>query len=341
MIVSSLKGKSVVIVGGASKVLKLAIKGFFANGCHSVTFLCNENKNIDFLKQRYNIKIIHANINEISTSQMSKIMSENDYLVIACAKNTKNGILENDIDRYYFKENVEELDNLLRYAKLCNIKKVLIVGSDLVSFNQTFPKLKLAENHSYVNSRLMQENLAYKSNTLKLEVLTLQLPLILGRDFQMTRLFNDIATQIISNKKVYSFKGVGNFCTVEEAAQGIVNSILYGKGGNSYPLITFNIEWKKIIEEAKKYTNNKRKIKKLSRSKLKKILLKYKLADEKLKIKNGMNYLQYHKILLNKKTIDCEKTIKDLHIVKSKDWKKPLHTTIEYVRPKYQKNKKQ
>ena len=181
----------------------------------------------------------------------------------------------------------------------------------------------------------MQETMAITNSTNKLQIMTLELPYILGRNFQMTELFNTIGLQIVANKPVPYFDGSGIFCTMEEAAQAIVNIFEVGKQSMVYTLATMNISWKDIITEAKTYFGNNARLVKFGKIRLTRLFKKYKKENDKQKIENGLNYNKYTKLITCNEQMDVRAICKFLDLKGDADWKEEVHKTVDYVKGKF------
>lgn len=334
------KDKSILIIGGNNKVLQLAVKGFLAYGAKKIVILNLLETFDDKFKHPENVEICYGDIHDLSTKEFSTYMNGIDYLVVASSKTAKRKLTNVDIEQYYYQRNIEDTDNILRIAKLNGIKNVLIIGSHLSTLDKMHKRTNFSYHHPYIYSRTMQEQLALENNTSRLSVTVLELPFVLGRNFQLTEFFDIIAYQIFDNKSVYSIKGIGNFCTVEEAAQAIVNSFMFCECGKIYTLVTHNLRWKEIIMHSKFYVGNTRKIKNLSSYKLGKLLKQIKKNDNRNKLKCGIDFTYYREILLNKQCMDTSSTVELLQIQTSKDWKQALYKTIEHIRDYYENDNK-
>ncbi|MBQ7308485.1 MAG: NAD(P)-dependent oxidoreductase [Clostridia bacterium] len=332
----SLKGKRVLIIGGTNKVLQLACKGFLKKGCAKVTILClhkDESLNLDEFP---NVEIKYGDIHYLNSKQLSIAMMFHNYLVIASSKTTKRGVVNEDINEYYFERNIEDTENLLRIAKICKIEKVLILGTHYCSMDRKYFKLKLSQKHPYIKNRIMQEEMAITNPTNKLQIMTLELPYILGRNFQMTELFNFVGLQIAANKPVPYFSGGGAFCTMEDAAKAIVNIFVVGQQSKVYTLATMNLTWEQIIKEAKNYYGNNAKLVKISRHKLHKIVKKIKKQYDKKGIVNGLNLDHYSKLVTTVEKFDTYAICNLLKLKSNSDWKEEVHKTVDYVKGKFE-----
>lgn len=331
----SLKNKRILIIGGTNKVLQLASKKFLEKGCEKVTILSlHKDETLDLIKSP-NIKIIYGDIHYLNSKELSIAMMYNHYLVIASSKTTKRAIADENVDQYYFERNIEDTENLLRIAKLCKIEKVLILGTHYCSMDRKYTHLKLAQRHPYIKNRQMQEDMAMSNATNKIQIMTLELPYILGRNFQMTGLFDLVALQIVANKPVPYFAGGGVFCTMEEAAQSIVNIFEVGESSKIYTLATMNLTWEQIIKEAKSYYGNKSALVKFGTLKINKVMRKFKKENDKNNLKSGLNYKYYSKLLTCEEKFDTYAISTLLKLNTQADWKTEVHKTVDYVKEKY------
>lgn len=332
----TLKDKKVLIIGGTNPVLIQASKTFLKKGCSKVTLLCLHKDEGASLNEIPNMKVIYGDIHYLNSKELSIAMMFHDYLVIASSKTTKRGIMNENVDDYYFERNIEDTENLLRIAKICRIEKVLILGTHYCAMDRKYPKLQLSKTHSYIKNRVMQEEMALNNSTNKLQIMTLELPYILGRNFQMTELFNVVALQIASNKPVPYFAGGGAFCTMEDASQAIVNIFEVGQQSNIYTLATMNLTWEQIIREAKSYYGNTSRMVKIGPIRLGMLIKKFKKKENKKGLSNGLNLNKYNKLIICEEKFDTYNICTILKLKGNYDWKSEVHKTVDYVKGKYE-----
>ena len=332
----SLKNKRVLIIGGTNKVLQLACKGFLKKGCEQVTLLClYKNEKLD-LNDYPNVKIMYGDVHYLNSKELSIAMMYHDYVIIASSKTTKRGIVNEDVDDYYFERNIEDTENLLRIAKICKVQKVLILGTHYCAMDRKYPSLKLSERHPYIKNRKMQEEMAFTDSSNRLQIMTLELPYILGRNFQMTELFNIIGLQIVANKPVPYFNGGGCFCTIEEAAEGIVNIFESEFKNEVYTLATMNLTWEQIIKEAKEYYGNTSKLVKIGPIRLDMLIKRIKKQDDKNKVSSGFNLAYYSKLITTTENFDNDYACSILKLKPNTDWQTAVHKTVDYLRGKFE-----
>lgn len=330
----SLKNKKVLIIGGTNKVLQMACKNFIKKGCSRVTLLClHKDETLNF-GDNSNIDVIYGDIHYLNSKELSVAMMFHNYLVIASSKTTKRGIVNENVDNYYFERNIEDTENLLRIAKICKIEKVLILGTHYCAMDRKYPELRLSEHHSYIKNRIEQEEMAINNSSNRLEIMTLELPYILGRNFQMTELFNTVGLQIVTNKPVPYFEGGGTFCTMEDAAQAIVNIFEIGEQAKVYTLSTMNLTWEQIIKEAAKYYGSTSKFVKIGPIRLARLMHKFKRQNDKHGIDTGINLMQYPKLILKEEKFDTYRICTMLKLKSASDWKTEVHKTVDYVKGK-------
>ena len=332
----SLKNKKVLIIGGTNKVLQLACRYFIKKGCARVTLLClHKDETLNFGDEP-KIEVIYGDIHYLNSKELSVAMMFHNYLVIASSKTTKRGIVNENADDYYFERNIEDTENLLRIAKICKIEKVLILGTHYCAMDRKYPSLRLSERHSYIKNRVEQEEMAINNSSSRLEIMTLELPYILGRNFQMTELFNIIGLQIVTNKPVPYFEGGGTFCSIEEAAQAIVNIFEVGEQAKVYTLGTMNLTWEQIIKEATKYYGSNSRFVKIGAIRLHRLMNGFKRQNEKLGIDTGINLSYYPKLILTEEKFDTYRICSMLRLKTTTDWKTEVHKTVDYVKGKFE-----
>ncbi|MHB1453121.1 MAG: NAD-dependent epimerase/dehydratase family protein [Saccharofermentanales bacterium] len=152
------------------------------------------------------------------------------------------------------KYNITPLERLLRIAKECGVRHTVICGSYFAYFNRIWPKLRLAEDHPYIRSRVDQARMALSFADVNFDVAVLELPYIFGTQPGRKPVWVFLAEQIRGMKKATMYpRGGTAMLTVRQAGQCIAGALERNRGGNNYPVGYYNLEWTELLRIVHKY----------------------------------------------------------------------------------------
>ncbi len=148
----------------------------------------------------------------------------------------------------YKKYNIDSVRRLLKIAKECGVKHVVICGSYFSYFAKTRPELELTKWHPYIRSRIEQENTAISFASETFDVAVLELPYIFGTQPGRKPVWVFLVKQIMDMKRVTLYpKGGSTMVTVHQVGEAIAGAIEQNKGGNCYPIGYYNMTWKELL----------------------------------------------------------------------------------------------
>lgn len=208
------------------------------------------------------MKIEYGNYLEMSDEKLLELMKGAEGFVFAAGVDERIEMAPPIYD-FFKKYNIDALERLLRLAKQAGIKHSVICGSYFSHFAKLWPKLKLTKHHPYIKSRIDQEDMALSFAGASFDVAILELPYIFGTQPGRKPVWVFLIEMIKAMKKnTFYPKGGTTMVTVKQTAQAIAGALEKNKGGKSYPIGYYNMEWKEflgIVHEAMGY-DAKRKV---------------------------------------------------------------------------------
>lgn len=198
------------------------------------------------LPKEINLKF--GNYLEISDEELHTLLKGYDAFIFAAGVDervkTKPSALET-FNRY----NVYPLAKMLKIAKQEGIKNIVVLGSYFTYFNETKPKLKLAVNHPYIQSRLVQKELLFSFSDSDTNIALLELPYIFGVQKGRKPVWVFLIEMILKmGKKTYYPTGGSAMVTVRQVGEAIAGAVERNKGTNAYPIGYYNIEWNEMLK---------------------------------------------------------------------------------------------
>lgn len=223
------------------------------------------------------------------------------------------------------KYNITPLEKMLKIAKECGIKKVVILGSYFSYFAKEWKNLELKKYHPYIRSRIDQEEMALSfAEDGKMDVAVLELPYIFGAQPGRKPVWLFIADMIKNTKgnALLYPKGGTTMVTVRQVGEAIAGGIENNKGGKAYPVGWFNMEWKEWLRIFSKAMENEKKVITiptfLYRMNAQKMAKEIKDANRE----SGLDMVQYVKVMtantfISKDIIEKELGVTDDNIEKA------------------------
>ncbi|MFA5522754.1 MAG: NAD(P)-dependent oxidoreductase [Tissierellales bacterium] len=187
------------------------------------------------------------NIDELMT-----LMTGCDALIFTAGLD-ENIKTKDSISELYYKYNIAPLEKLLPLAKKTGIKQTVICSSFFAYMDRTYPEWDLASNHPYIKNRVDQAKVALSYADQDFAVSILEFPYILGsthKDLPICKFLKDS----VKKNPFFTFypKGGTSAISIDQAGQCIVSAMEIGKGGQIFPLSTYNISWKDLINSMHK-----------------------------------------------------------------------------------------
>lgn len=109
------------------------------------------------------MEIVFGNYMTMTDEELATQFTGCDALVFAAGVDERVEFPAQVLD-HYIKYNVTPVQRLLKIGKELGIKRTVILGSYFAYFAKQWPKLKQTEKHSYIKSRIMQEEAAMEFN---------------------------------------------------------------------------------------------------------------------------------------------------------------------------------
>lgn len=152
------------------------------------------------------------------------------------------------------KYNITPLERLLRIAKECGVKHVVICGSYFAYFDRLWPEKELARYHPYIRSRVDQENMALAFADNDFDVAILELPYIFGTQPGRKPVWLFLV-EYIRNFKLATFypRGGTAMVTVRQVGKCLAGALERNKGGKAYPVGYYNLTWKEMLRIMQKH----------------------------------------------------------------------------------------
>ncbi len=235
----------VLIIGGTGLLGSEAAKELIKRG-HSVIGMALPPvpKGADIPSQ---IELILKDCMSLNIDELASIMKQCDGLVFAAGVDER---IEGPAPIYdmFYRYNIVPLQKLLPLAKEYGIKQTVICGSYFTYFDRTFPEWELYKHHPYIRSRVDQAKIALDYADENFAVSVLELPYIFGAQKGRKPVWTFLVEMIKKMPMATMYpKGGTAMITTRQVGQCIASALEIGKGGQLFPVCTYNMTWKEML----------------------------------------------------------------------------------------------
>jgi nucleoside-diphosphate-sugar epimerase len=188
-----------------------------------------------------------GNVNDMTDDELIKQFECVEGFVFAAGVDER---IEGPAPVYdFFKRyNITPLERLLRIAKRCGVKRVVVAGSYFSYLAKKLPELELAKWHPYIRSRIDQENMALSFADEDFSVAVLELPYIFGAQKGRKPVWVFLVEMLLGMKGAALYpRGGTTMATVRQVGEVVAGSIERNGGGNTYPIGWYNMTWKQLL----------------------------------------------------------------------------------------------
>ncbi len=194
------------------------------------------------------IKIYTGDYVNMDESELVRLLKLQDALIFAAGIDERVKTKPPALDKFN-KYNVHALERILKIAKENGVKHTVILGSYFTYFNEARPKLKLAENHPYIQSRLLQKEMAFSYSDENFDVALLELPYIFGIQEGRKPVWTFLIEMIHKMGKItYYPRGGSAMVTVRQVGEAVKGALYLNKGAKAYPISYYNLSWDEMLK---------------------------------------------------------------------------------------------
>lgn len=275
-----------------------------------------------------NVECLVGDINKMSDDEIVDMLADCDGFIYAAGADERVQA-EIPAKKFYYEANVLPTQKLVRLACKANLQKFVVFGSYFSEMAEKYPNTDL-KNSPYINTRLLQEQVAFAEGEGKIEVCGLRLPYIFGTMKERMPLWKMFVDRIRDNDTYPVFKGGTACVTASQVGQAAVGALLYGHHRETFAIGDINMTYEEFANIIKDELHTDTKIPVLT---LEEGLPIYQQLDEKL-AKSGRESGIHMEMIAHVQQEFCylnwADTFPKLH-VKREDIRKELRNTIRYI----------
>lgn len=192
------------------------------------------------------VRLVIQDIHRLGDSDLAALLDGHQALVFAAGLDDRVTPPRPAYPKFHA-ANVATLERLIRLAKEVGIRRLVVLGSYFAYFDRLWPKMKLAERHPYIRSRMEQARLA--TCTPGIEGIVLELPYIFGAlpAPGWKPLWMPLVKYLRSFQTLFTMPGGTACISAHTVGRAVVAAVERGQAGTCYPIGQENLTWEQML----------------------------------------------------------------------------------------------
>ncbi len=250
------------------------------------------------------VKIVQGDINTLDHKALKQLLASFDGLVYAAGADERT-IPDIDAKQFYYRENVELCRKVLTAAQDTNISHVVLLNSVFTHFNRVRPDLKLAENHTYIDSRVKQSEMALATAKNHFIITVLEIPWVFGSSEHRESQWAALVRYARVASPLVSLGGGTVAISARNVGKATVGALTRPTTSASLPIGDCNMSWDEMLRKFRKLSGRKQaKIVQLPDTAFAGMMRMGGLAQSLFKAKAGLDFAKLHEVLTEENYID-------------------------------------
>jgi dihydroflavonol-4-reductase len=192
------------------------------------------------------VSVVLKDIDALSDDGFTKLVSGYDAVVYGGGADGRNSFPPPAIDGYRA-ANVEPIRRMIPLLKGADVARFVILGSYYTALDRTFPELRMAERHPYIQSRCEQAAVAFKTGGDGLSVAILELPYIFGAAPGRGTLWGDYVRQV-QNEEIITVPEGGTACvTARQVGWAVTAACERLSGHRHFAIVEENMTYERML----------------------------------------------------------------------------------------------
>lgn len=192
------------------------------------------------------VEVVLKDLADATDSELRRLLRGHQALVFGAGLDDRQ-VLAKPAYAKFRRANVEVLERLLRRAAEVGTTRAVVLGSYLAHFHRQWPRLKLAEHHPYIRSRIEQEQLA--TSFPGVEGMVLEIPYVFGAMPVpgWTPLWAPLVKYLRATSTVLYTAGGTACVSATVVARAVAGALERGEAGQCYPVGQENLTWRRML----------------------------------------------------------------------------------------------
>lgn len=237
--------KNVFVLGGTGLLGYETIHELLKQGYEVSTIARNQKVMDDVLPEQVKERYI-GDINEMTDDEVLDMLRGKVAFMYAAGLDERT-LPQAPAVQFYYEQNVLPTQRLARLSRMAGIKKFVIYGSYHLHSQELWADLKL-EEQPYVETRLLQEKLAFLEGEGEMDVMSLRLPYIFGTMPHRIPLWKSFYPRVQGLDTVKVPAGGSAMVTTKQVAEAAVGALEYGKHRETYAVSGINMKYNEFFK---------------------------------------------------------------------------------------------
>lgn len=191
-----------------------------------------------------NVEILVGNINDMTDEEVVALLSDCDGFIYAAGADERvQGLIP--AKAFYYQANVLPTQRMVRLSKAAGITHFVVFGSYFSEMAERYPALGIQET-PYINTRLLQEQVAFAEGEGAVTVTSIRLPYIFGTLKNRMPLWKMFVDRIRDNDIYPVFKGGTACVTARQVGQAAVGALFHGKHRQTFAIGDTNLTYEEF-----------------------------------------------------------------------------------------------
>jgi dihydroflavonol-4-reductase len=236
--------KRVFIIGGTGFLGYHAVQEFLAAGWEVTAVGLPPAPPPDLFPSP--VRVLIQDIHALTDADLTGLLKGHEALVFAAGLDDRVTPRKPAYPKFHA-ANVKSLERLMRLAQQAGTKRVVVLGSYFAHFDRLWPKMKLAERHPYIRSRMEQARLV--TSMPGIEGMVLELPYIFGAlpVPGWKPLWTPLIKYLRASQTLFYMRGGTACISAQTVGRAIVAAAERGQAGMCYPIGQENLTWAQML----------------------------------------------------------------------------------------------
>ena len=280
------------------------------------------------VKKFMGVEVLVNDINQMTDEEVVELLSDCDGFIYAAGADERVKA-EIPAKAFYYRANVLPTQRMVRLACKAGVKHFVIFGSYFSEMAERYPELHIQDT-PYINTRLLQEQVAFAEGEGMMEVTSIRLPYIFGTLENRMPLWKMFVDRLRDQDVYTVFKGGTACVTARQVGQAAVGALLHGKHRETFAIGDENLTFEEFAKIIRDEIGSICDIKVLT---LEEGLPVYQNIDEQLKLKGRENGISMD-VMAHTQQYYCYLNYQDTFPrlgIEREDIRESLRETVRYI----------
>lgn len=193
------------------------------------------------------VSLLYGDLDALEENALAELLQPFDRLVFAAGVDERTEPSGNARD-FFYRANVLPCEKLFRAAQQTSITHAVLLSSIFLHAHYRHPKLKLADRHPYIASRVEQHRVSEILAEGHFVLTTLEIPWVFGTCPHLPSQWNALITYVRSATPLLCCRGGTGVMSVQGVAQAVVGALQYPVHSSRQPLGDVSLTYRQLVQ---------------------------------------------------------------------------------------------